>query len=334
MERGRTIMMKNTVLEFLKKTDGYVSGEELSSTLSVSRTAIWKVITQLKKEGYEIESVTRKGYRMVQTPDLLMAQEIQYGLQTTLLGKEVIWFQHVGSTNEEAKKLGTVGAKEGTLVVAEEQRAGKGRLGRAWVSPPQKGIWMSLLLRPRIIPMDASKITLLAGLAVCEAIHQVTGLEAQIKWPNDIVIHGKKVCGILTEMSAEMERVNYIIVGIGINVNTECFPEELQNTATSLCIEAQQKVSRIQLLQRILCTVESYYLPFMATGAIESILPIYKKHCATIDRDVKVSGRNIEVLGRAVDITKNGELVVRKEDGEMITVLSGEVSVRGVYGYI
>ncbi|HHW66192.1 MAG: biotin--[acetyl-CoA-carboxylase] ligase [Defluviitaleaceae bacterium] len=326
--------MKSKILQLLKDSDGYVSGEEISKVLGVSRTAVWKVISHLKEEGYVIESVTKKGYLLQETPDLLTEDEILYHLKTKWLGRKIVHYHQIDSTNKEAKKLAASGEKEGTIVISEEQLAGRGRLGRTWISPAGTGIWMSVILRPSIAPTDASKITLLAGLAVCEGIKEATGLPVQIKWPNDLVLHNKKICGILTEMSAEMEKINYIILGIGINVNTDSFPEDLKNTATSLKIEGEKEYDRKEIVKAILMYLEQYYELYMKNQDMEDLLEKYKNHCLTLGKEVKIIHRNEEFIGKAVDLSKEGELMVEKQDGQVITVFSGEVSVRGLYGYI
>jgi len=326
--------MKSKILQLLKDSDGYVSGEEISKVLGVSRTAVWKVISHLKEEGYVIESVTKKGYLLQETPDLLTEDEILYHLKTKWLGRKIVHYHQIDSTNKEAKKLAASGEKEGTIVISEEQLAGRGRLGRTWISPAGTSIWMSVILRPSIAPTDASKITLLAGLAVCEGIKEATGLPVQIKWPNDLVLHNKKICGILTEMSAEMEKINYIILGIGINVNTDSFPEDLKNTATSLKIEGEKEYDRKEIVKAILMYLEQYYELYMKNQDMEDLLEKYKNHCLTLGKEVKIIHRNEEFIGKAVDLSKEGELMVEKQDGQVITVFSGEVSVRGLYGYI
>ena len=222
------------ILEELKKTESYISGEELGEKLGVSRAAIWKGIQKLKEQGYEIEAVSNKGYHIVRNQDLYNGIEIEEVCNTTKIAKEVYFYEQTDSTNNCIRKLAKEGKKEGVVAVAEIQTAGKGRRGKGWQSPKGTGIWMSMLLTPNITPPEAPVLTLLAGLAVCRAVRQQTGLTAMIKWPNDILISNKKICGILTELYAEMDSVHFVITGIGINVNTEVFPEELQKTATSL----------------------------------------------------------------------------------------------------
>ena len=212
--------MKEKILKCLREAEDYVSGQELCQMFDVSRTAIWKVMNQLKEEGYVIDAVKNKGYRLVQTPDLVTADEVESLLETSWAARPVVYEEEQASTNQTAKMLAEQGASHGTLVVAERQVSGRGRRGRPWHSPKGSGIWMSILLRPQIHPMSASMLTLVAAMAVYDAISsRVEG--CAIKWPNDIVIDGRKVCGILTEMSSELDNIHYVVIGIGINVNTD-----------------------------------------------------------------------------------------------------------------
>ena len=230
--------MKSEILSALRSADGYVSGQELCEKFGVSRTAVWKAINQLKQAGYEIEAVQNKGYHIVSSPDILSRTELESNRKTTWVGEEIHYFDSTDSTNTRAKRLAEDGAVHGTLVVADEQTGGRGRRGRAWESQKGVSIYMSLVLKPEIEPNHASMLTLITAMAVAGGIEKTTGLECKIKWPNDIVIHGKKVCGILTEMSTQMDYINYIVIGIGINVQNESFPEEIGEVATSLRIES------------------------------------------------------------------------------------------------
>ncbi|WP_105616732.1 biotin--[acetyl-CoA-carboxylase] ligase [Vallitalea okinawensis] len=325
--------MKDKVLKVLKESDDFISGEQLSKQLGVSRTAVWKAVTKLKEEGYDITSVTRKGYQLVHTPDKLTKQEIQYGLNTKI-GREIYCYDEIDSTNQQVKRLVLEGAKNGSLVIAEEQTKGKGSKGRGWVSPSGTGIWMSCLLTPDINPTKAPMVTIVAGLAVCQAIQEVVGIEAGIKWPNDIVIQKKKVCGILTEMSAEMDHLNYLVLGIGINVNQESFPEEIKEIATSLKLESNTNVSRVVLLQEVLKKFEKYYDIFISDGDLRSLIDEYKQYSVTLNSKVRVTNREEEIEGTIVDINEFGELRLSQANGEDTMVRSGDVSVRGLYGYV
>jgi len=242
--------MRNEILEYFRKANGnYVSGEQISRDLNVSRTAIWKHINILKSRGYIFESSTRKGYRLIYAPNLLTPLEIASVLHTETLGKKVVYFESTPSTNEEAKKIAREGAEEGTIVVAEEQTTGRGRLTRHFYSPFAKGIWFSVIFRPTFFPMEASKSTLLAAVGVCRGIRRLGLADAGIKWPNDILYHGKKLVGMLCEMSASMEKIDYIIMGIGINtgMKEKEFPEDFRGHATSFLNEGVN-VSRRDLL--------------------------------------------------------------------------------------
>lgn len=319
--------MNYKVLKLLKETNGYLSGEELGKKLNVSRTAVWKAISKLKEEGYEIEAVTNKGYRLIHEGDILNESEIKQNLNTKYLGQKVCCYDEVDSTNNVARKLALEGYPQGTIVLTKRQNAGKGRMGKIWNSPESGGIWMSMILMPHMQPKEAPLFTLTAGLCVCKAIRKITGLNAEIKWPNDILIKGKKICGILTEMNAEMEKINFIIIGIGINVNIDCFPEELSNVATSLEIESKRKWKRKEIIKELLIEFEKYYELYQQNNDFTIFLDDYKKLCVTIGKNVHVFAKEA-FDGKAIDVTKEGELIVEKENGEITVVFSGEVSIR------
>ncbi|TCO71336.1 biotin--[acetyl-CoA-carboxylase] ligase [Marinisporobacter balticus] len=329
--------MKKDVLEALKNNkDVFISGEELSKKIGVTRTAVWKNIKQLKEEGYEIESVSRKGYRLTTEPDTLDANVLEIEVASKHIGNKIYHFESIDSTNTIAKKLATEGAIEGTIIIAEEQSGARGRLGRNWVSPNGTGIWMSMILRPNIEPMEATKITQITAAAVALAIKKVTGCDVGIKWPNDIIINKKKVCGILTEMSAELNCVNYIIVGIGINVNMNLldFPEEIRPIATSIKSCVGESVSRKKIVTEILHKFEELYLDFVVHKNIEKSMNICKKYSVTLGNQVKIKNRNKEIIAQAIDLTEDGQLLIKNELGEIEKVLSGEVSVRGLTDYV
>lgn len=324
-------MTKEEVLKYLRKTDNYLSGEEISRNLGVSRTAVWKAISALREDGYVIDSVTNKGYRLTESPDRLSAQEISEGLKTTQIGKHIFTYETIDSTNEEAKRQGQAGAPHGSVFVAEQQTGGKGRLGRVWTSPKGQGVWFTILVRTDESPLQISNITLLAGMAVCSGIRKFTGCPAMIKWPNDVVIGSKKVCGILTEISAEIERVNYIAIGIGINANIPDFPEELSVKATSLQIETGHPISRVKLLQCVLEEFEDLYTRF-PTATEPDFLDLYRSVCVSLNRRVSTTRRDKILTGKAIDITPEGELLVELDDGNRIAINAGEVTVQGIYG--
>lgn len=319
--------MKNKILSILKNADNYVSGQKLSSELNVSRSAIWKHIKKLKNEGYNIISVTNRGYRLLDDVDILNANEISDDLKTSFIGQNIVFYDSIGSTNNEAKR--NFDSADGTLFIADLQTAGKGRLGRAWQTKKGTAIAMSLLLKPKISPTDVSKITLVAGLSVCRAL---SDFGAKIKWPNDIVTDGKKICGILTEMSAEINMVNYVVLGIGINVNDTSFPDELKDKATSLYLTSGKKHSRAKIIRKILEEFEILYSKFLKNGLL-NIIDEYKKNCVNIGKVSQAVYKDKTIIGTAVDITPDGELVL-KTDTETINISTGEVSVRGIYGYV
>lgn len=326
--------MKTEILKALKNSDTYLSGEQLSQKFGVSRTAIWKYIKQLREEGYEIESVTRRGYRLLQTADRITASEILSRNQASWVGKSIEYFEVTDSTNQRIYDFAEKGREEGLLAVAEEQTGGKGRRGRSWVSPPGSGIWMSLLLRPKVEPQKASMVTIVAALAMTKAMEKITGMEIRIKWPNDVVLNGKKVCGILTEMSAELEEIHYIIVGIGINANTESFPEDIQDRATSIYLESGKKVERAAFIAEFCVQFEQYYERFLEMGNLAFLKEEYESYLINIGREVKIIKKKEERVRKALGINELGELIVAKSDGTTEIIFSGEVSVRGLYGYV
>lgn len=325
--------MKAEILTILKDTDGYVSGQELCERFGVSRTAVWKAMNQLKKEGYEIESVQNKGYHLVKTPDILSKNELVSIRKTKWVGTEICYFDVTDSTNTQAKNLGEGDAPNGTLVVAGKQESGRGRRGRSFESPAGTGIFMTLLLRPEIEPQNASMLTLVSALAVAKGIEHMVDLPVQIKWPNDIVINGKKVCGILTEMSAQMDYVNYIVIGIGINVGNEEFPEEIKDVATSIYLESGKHVNRAMLIEKIWEEFEDYYELYEKTQDLSSLVKEYDSYLVNRGQKVRVLDSKEPYEGKAMGITDRGELIVDTWEARRL-VSAGEVSVRGVYGYV
>ncbi|WP_317855617.1 biotin--[acetyl-CoA-carboxylase] ligase [Chakrabartyella piscis] len=317
------------ILELLRKKNDFLSGEEIGQNLSISRAAVWKGIQKLREEGYEIEAITNKGYRLVVFETMYNKREILEGLQTKTMGRNLYFYEKTDTTNACIRTLALEGAEEGTLAVAEYMTAGRGRMGRQWVAKGGTGIWMSLLLRPNIHPTKASTLTLLAGLAVCEALEAEGIAGVEIKWPNDILLNGKKLVGILTEMDCEMEAVHYVVLGIGINVNTVEFPEELQHIATSIYQETGKTHSRKRLLQRVLLSWEGIYEAFLEVNCDFSLFQKrYENKCYTLGKEVSVLGKE-RFVATAMGITPEGELVViRRDTGKEEVVFSGEVSIR------
>lgn len=326
--------MKEEILRLLRSADGYISGQELCNRFGVSRTAVWKAINQLKEAGYEIEAQQNKGYRLKAAPDLMTEAEIKSLMHTEWVAKEVLYFDTIDSTNTKAQELAEKGYPSGTLVVADKQESGKGRRGRSWISPSGTGIFMTLMIKPDINPNNASMLTLVAALAVAKAITSVTGEEAMIKWPNDIVVNGKKVCGILTEMNAQFDYINHIVVGIGINVHNESFPEEISQMASSLMIEAGGKrFHRAQIIAETMSYFEQYYDTFLKTQDLSALVREYDKLLVNRNKSVRVLDPKEPFDGKAMGITPKGELIVDTWESRKL-VSSGEVSVRGIYGYV
>lgn len=325
--------MKTKILQVLKNHEGYVSGQELCEQLGVSRTAVWKAVNQLKEAGYEIEAVTNKGYRLKAVPDILTEQELISICKTQWLGRQFYCYEEISSTNTEAKRLADEGAEHGTVVIAEIQTQGRGRRGRQWTSHKGEGIWFSLILKPQIPPDRTSALTLVTALAVVRAIRRVTGLNPLIKWPNDVVLSGKKVCGILTELSTQVDYVNHIVVGIGINVKHQEFPAEFAGRATTLETEQAAPFLRAELLEAVLEEFEQCYAMYLETLDMERMLEEYNGCLVNYGSAVKVLDPAGAYQGTALGVNKRGELLVEQE-GEIRAVSSGEVSVRGIYGYV
>jgi BirA family biotin operon repressor/biotin-[acetyl-CoA-carboxylase] ligase len=310
-------MTKEEILQVLREKGDYVSGEQIADLLGVSRAAVWKQIQALTREGYGIESHQNRGYRLVKLPDKLYAAEVRNGLQTRLIGSKVVHFETTTSTNTVARQLAEDGAEEGTVVMTETQTHGKGRLGRQWVTQPG-GAWLSVVLKPAIDPAHAASITLLAAVSVTKALRE-WGVEAVIKWPNDVLINGKKICGILTEMSAETDAVNFIVLGIGVNVNNDV-PLE---TATTLKAELGQKVDRVKFVQGLLESLEEDYLTFKEQG-FTPILWSWRRYSDTLGRPVEVTYQGEIIKGVAQDIADDGALIVKTKDGPIRKIVSGD----------
>jgi BirA family biotin operon repressor/biotin-[acetyl-CoA-carboxylase] ligase len=321
-------MLDEKILNVLRNSrDSYVSGEELCKSAGISRAAIWKHIETLRQTGYEIDAVPHLGYKLVSAPDALIASEIKCGLKNKIFGKEVISYKKVDSTNDIAYQLAEKGVKEGTVILAEEQSKGKGRHGRQWASPPKGGIYMSCILRPEMAPNEIPRITLLAAVAAAKAIRATTSLDVTIKWPNDIMLDGKKICGILTEMKAEQDIAVFVILGIGINVNTAA--RALPKGSASLKDELQRrgikgKVSRVEIVKKILEALEELYNISKRKG-FESAIEEWKGLSDMLGSRVKVTLPNRSFEGLAHDINPDGALVVRLDSGVLEKVPSGDV---------
>jgi len=322
--------LKEAILRLLKESrSGYISGEDICKSLDVSRTAVWKHIQTLRESGYEIDARPRSGYMLAGIPDRLFPEEIRDGLSTRILGREIYYCDSISSTNDLAKELARQGAGGGSLVVAEEQVGGKGRLGRQWHLPKYKGIPFSLILRPPVEPSEASQVTMMTAVAIASAIKDESGVAAGIKWPNDLLVDGKKICGILTELGAEMERINYLVMGAGINVNQDenDFPEEFRNTATSLKIEAGKALPRVGLLRACLAEFERWYDVWLTRG-FSPVLDKWKEMTVSLNRPVRISTLNQSWEGWAEDVDEDGALLLRLPNGDIQRFVSGEVTLR------
>ncbi|MDQ0299411.1 BirA family biotin operon repressor/biotin-[acetyl-CoA-carboxylase] ligase [Salibacterium salarium] len=319
--------MRDRLLQLLTATDSFVSGQEISTKLGISRTAVWKHIEELRKNGYELEAVPRKGYRLTHAPDLASIDEIKASLHTEHFGTSIVYKKKVTSTQEVAHELARNEAEEGTVVVAETQYKGKGRMNREWHSPSGTGLWFSLIVRPDIIPQKAPQLTLMTAVAVTEGIMEATGIQAQIKWPNDILIDGKKIAGILTEMQSEPDRVQAIIIGIGLNINqqVEHFPEELLPKATSLALENDGVTyQRAVVISAILKRLEQWYFHYLQHG-FKEVRERWESLAVTIGKQIKASTMKETVSGIAEGITEDGVLLLKKQDGTIEYIYSADI---------
>ncbi len=310
-------MTKEEILRILREAGDYVSGESLAEALGVSRAAVWKHVHTLIKEGYKVDVAQGKGYKLLGVPDKLYPSEVRYGLQTKLLGKKVIHMNSTGSTNTVARQLAERGVEEGTVVIAEVLTHAKGRMGRTFITK-HGGVWVSAILKPSIDPAHASSITLLAAVSVAKALRGA-GLEATIKWPNDVLVNGKKICGILTEMNAETDVVNFIILGIGVNVNND-LPQE---SATTMKLELGHEVDRVKFLQSLLEILEKDYMVFKEEGFVP-ILWSWRRYSDTLGRMVEVTVQDGVVRGLAQDVDEDGSLLLKMKDGSVRKIVSGD----------
>jgi BirA family biotin operon repressor/biotin-[acetyl-CoA-carboxylase] ligase len=323
-------MMDDKILQLLRKhPSAFLSGQEISRRLKVSRTAVWKRLRRLRTLGYEIEASTRSGYRLMQSPDLLTPSEIDPILKTKWIGRTIHHFQTLDSTNSKAYQLALNGAKEGEVVISESQEKGRGRLGRQWFSPPFLNLYLSVILRPKISPHQASLITLMAAVATTDAIQKFSGLLPVIKWPNDILLRDRKVAGLLNEIHSEMDRIHFVILGIGVNLNMDekMFSKEIRAVATSLKIEMGQKVSRKAFLQFFLQELEKWYSIFLEEGGAV-ILKAWRNRAHIKGRQVKVTSFGETLAGIAIDVDSNGALILETENGKRKRVVAGDIEYK------
>lgn len=329
---SRPMSTKSQLLSYLKEEKGtWVSGEFLGRRLTISRTAIWKHIGVLKEEGYIIESSRKKGYILRKSPDSLLESEIKEGLKTCVFGKSgVFHFNDTDSTNIRAEHLANEGSPEGTVVVAECQVKGKGRRGRIWFSPAGEGIYASVILRPQISPNEAPKLTLMASVAAAETILSYASIDVSIKWPNDILIRGRKVAGILTEINAEMDRIHHVVIGIGLNVNTpsEKFPPDIRDKSTSLFIETGKILPRACILRTFLELLEEQYETFKKQG-FDPVMNRWKQLTEIIGKRISVDVIDTRYTGLVHDISEDGFLILEDQEGRLRRIISGDVSLIG-----
>lgn len=319
---------KKLIDAFTTANGDYLSGQYLADLIGCSRTAVWKHIEELRKHGFELEAIQRKGYRIIKTPEQISADEVRLGLTTDFLGQNIHYQDSVESTQKIAKTLSYENAPEGTVVIAEEQLSGRGRMNRVWHSPKYTGVWMSMILRPNIPLQKAPQLTLITAVAVVKAIEEVTKLAPAIKWPNDILLHGKKVTGILTELQAEADQIFAIIIGVGINVNQklEDYPEDLRNIATSLMIESGEKVSRAQIIRSILSNFEKLYLLYLEQG-FTPIKLLWESYAISIGKMIVARTINENIRGKALGITEDGVLLIEDETGKIHHVYSADIDI-------
>jgi BirA family biotin operon repressor/biotin-[acetyl-CoA-carboxylase] ligase len=302
-----------------------ISGERLAERLSLSRAAVWKRIKRLKDLGYAIVGSPRKGYRLLAIPDKLLPGEIAAGLKVRLLQGPIHHFETLPSTNDLAKELAASQAPEGTLVVAEGQSRGRGRLGRQWSSPPGAGLYVSVLLRPPLPPSDLPQITLTAAVAVVRALKRATGVAPGIKWPNDLILAGKKLGGILTEMETESDQIRHLVLGLGLNVNNREFPAEIEDLATSLILATGRSFSRLAILKAWLEELDSLYQLFL-DREFARILTEWKEYTVTLGQFVRVRQGPVEISGQALEVAPDGALLIETRTGEIVRVTSGEIA--------
>jgi len=314
--------MQERIIQFLKESDGYISGEEISQRLKMSRAAIWKHMQELRAQGYEIAAVPHLGYQLVTCPDKLLGHEIQSGLNTKIIGKKIIVLDTVASTMDEAFRLGMENCPEGTVVCAEAQSKGRGRLGRVWSSPKARGLYFSFVLRPSLPLNQLAQLTLMSAVALAEAIEDISDLQPSIKWPNDILLKDRKLAGILTELRAESDQVKFVIVGIGLNVNASL--HQLPAGASSLKVAAGQSFNRAQVFQAVLRSLEKWYLKLLH-HEFAQVMEEWKKRSATLNKRVRITDPAGVTEGEAIDLDEDGALLIRKDNGILFKKTAGDV---------
>ncbi len=326
--RGQVIVTTDAKILFaLRASPDGVSGAQLAEQLAISRTAVWARIEELRHVGFQIEAGPHFGYRLVDEPDALLADDLIARLgDTKVIGRDIQVFEQTTSTNDVVEKLARDGVKEGVVVFAESQTKGRGRLGRVWMSPTRKGLWFSVLLRPNLRPQETTQLTVVSATALRRAVKTVTGLTAEIKWPNDLLFGGRKVAGILTELSAELDRVRHVILGIGVDVNQDAaeFPPELRKIATSLKLESGAEISRAELAVEIMRELDTDYARIRA-GKFSEVADEWEDACVTIGRNVTVHVGERHFRGHAESLDDDGALLIRTEHGHLERIMGGDV---------
>ena len=320
------------VLNELKNSEDYMSGETLSKKFNVTRSAVWKAISSLRNKGYNINSIKNKGYKLIESPDIISSYEINEKLTADGYKNNIYIYKTIDSTNKAAKINADNNASDKSVFISEIQTDGKGRIDRKWISESEKGLYFSILLKPKLKIADISKITLIAAVAVCHTLRESYGLDIFIKWPNDIVINGKKICGILTEMSMQSDFINYIVIGIGINLNNKIINSEIENRATSLFLESNILHTRSSIFAEIINNFDDYYEKYFINNT-DGFTDAFNSYCINIGKTVVASYKNKEITGTALGINNKGELIV-KTDNEEVFISSGEVSLRGKDSYV
>ncbi|WP_062198223.1 biotin--[acetyl-CoA-carboxylase] ligase [Massilibacterium senegalense] len=319
--------LREKLLQILYENEGeFISGQKISEMLDCSRTAVWKNIEELRKEGFELEAVQKKGYRIISKPDRLAEHDIQFNLKTKTFGQIVYAYESITSTQEVAKQLSVEGAKEGTIVVAEEQTKGRGRMNRPWNSKKSDGIYFSLILKPKISIQEAPQLTLLAAVGIVRAIKKVTDLDCHIKWPNDVLLNGRKLVGILTELQAEADQIHSVMIGIGINVNQKRFPKELEKIATSLYLQMNKKIERVQVLQAVLEELEELYEDYIQYG-FDVVKMLWESYAISIGKEIHAHTLRGTITGTAKGITKQGVLLLEDANGVVHEIYSADIEI-------
>jgi len=314
------------ILGVLRQAQRFVSSQEICQELGISRSAVWKQVEALRRQGYGIEGVSSMGYRLSTVPDSFRVLEMERGFEPLRIGRRIVVLEETDSTNDDAWRLGLQGAEEGTVVIAEMQRAGKGRRGRRWISPARTNLYASVLLRPSVLPSEASLLTLLAAVELCETLKSTAPLEPRIKWPNDVLLNGKKVAGILAEMHAEQESIHFLVLGIGVNLNMsqEMFPEELTYPATSVQCVLERPVERVLFARRLLQNLDQGYERFLQEGAAP-VRERWLEYCAHLSDWLEVETPKGILMGRFADLDEEGALVLEVPPSRIERIRAGDV---------